>query len=69
MAKKPGIPSNNYADRSLTLTIQAMKENIELITGARPGIDAIAQLSSTATNAQIISKINEIIARINYTGQ
>ena len=69
MAKKPGIPSNNFADRSLTLAIQALKENVELITGARPGIDAIAKLDTAATNAQIISKINEIIARINYTGQ
>ena len=69
MAKKPGIPSNNFADRSLTLAISAMKENIEMITGARPGIQPIAQLSSTAATSDIINKINEIIARINFTGQ
>jgi hypothetical protein len=40
----------------------AVKENIEVITGRRQG--GILPLASTAGTAEIIAKINEIIARI-----
>jgi len=68
MAKKPGIPFYTNEDRSLTQVISAIKENIEVITGARAGSNQITSLDSTATTAQIISKINEIIGRLNYDG-
>lgn len=67
MAKKPGIPSVNFADRTLNQAISAMKENIEIITGARLGVGELHTLEPTATNAQIIAKINEIIARLNVS--
>lgn len=68
MAKKPAIPFYTSEDRSLTLAMSAMKENIEVITGARAGSGQIAALDSTATTAQIIAKINEIVGRLNYDG-
>jgi hypothetical protein len=40
-----------------------MKENLEIITGVRGGI--IAQLPENASNSRVISKINEIIQRLN----
>ena len=69
MPKKPAIPTYTSVDKTLTQAMNAVKENIELINGSRPGSDPIVTLSSTATTAQIITKINEIIARLNYTGQ
>lgn len=67
MARKPGIPSVNFPDRTLNQAISAIKENIEIITGARSGIGEIKVLASTATNDQIIAKINEIITRLNVS--
>jgi len=41
---------------------QAVKENLEILMGQRMG--RIAELDSSATTAQIISKINEILERL-----
>lgn len=68
MAKKPAIPFYSGEDRSLTQAMSALKENIEVITGARAGSAQITPLDSTATPTQIIAKINEIIGRLNYDG-
>jgi hypothetical protein len=46
-----------------------MKENIELITGVRPGTRQISTLGTSASTSDMISKINEIVARINYSGE
>ncbi len=48
--------------------VAAMKENIEVITGARAGSTQIESLPTTATTADIVSKVNEIIGRLNYDG-
>jgi hypothetical protein len=68
--KKPGIPAahGGVVDSNLQRMLVAMKENLEIITGARPQVGEIAQLSSTATTADIIAKINEIISRLNFSG-
>lgn len=56
--KKPSIPTGEP-----TKAIAAIKANLDVITG-RVGGELIA-LESTSTTAQIISKINEIIGRLN----
>lgn len=59
--KKPSInvPAADAAVRSFA---QAVKENIEIITGRRAG--SIASLDSAATTEQIIAKINEMLDRL-----
>lgn len=57
--RKPGIPPPHDPRHCM----QAMKENIELITGVRG--DPLTSLSTAATTAEIIEKINAIIERIN----
>lgn len=69
MAKKPAIPTPGTSDNTLNMVLSTMKENIELMTGARPGTRQIAQLANTATTSEIITKINEVIAKLNYSGQ
>lgn len=69
MIKKPAIPPYSSADKTLTQVVTAMRENIEIMTGVRPGTRQINQLGTTATNAEIITKINEIVAALNYSGQ
>ena len=64
MIKKPGIPSiPATVSRELFPVLISMKENIELLTGGRGG--NIDQLSASATTAEIVAKINEIIVRLN----
>lgn len=67
--RKPAIPTTAVADRSTQVILNAVKENIEIMTGARPGVGPILTLSAAATNAEIVAKINEIIARLNFSGE
>jgi hypothetical protein len=67
--KKPGIPAVSTPDLHLYALLSAIKENVEVITGARPKTAPITKLQDTADLAAVISKINEVIARINYTGE
>lgn len=61
--KKPSIPSVNFQDGELQRVLLALKENAELLNGTRIG--KITSLNSTATDSEVISKINEIIDRLN----
>lgn len=61
--KKPSIPSVSISDNQLSALLKPMKENIELLNGTRGGV--IEPLASNATTAQIVSKINELIARLS----
>ena len=47
--------------------LELIKQNVEQITGVRGG--PIEQLPATATPAEIIRKINEIIVRLNARGE
>lgn len=67
--KKPGIPAVNTTDRSINQAIGALKECVEIIIGARVGTPEINTLGSTASTAEIVSKINEIIVRLNVSGK
>jgi hypothetical protein len=67
--RKPGIPAVNTTDRTLNQAIAAIKENVETITGARLGIGEIRTLNTTASLSDVISKVNEIIVRLNASGQ
>jgi hypothetical protein len=60
MAKTPSIPEIKLPDRG----VHAMKEVLETITAKRPGVAEIQRLASTASNAQIVAKINELIDRL-----
>lgn len=61
--KKPSIPT---PDPKIPSNIKSMldpiKENIEIITGRRAG--SVDALDGSATTAQVIAKINEIIDRL-----
>jgi len=50
------------ADVDTRMFLDAVKENIESLTGVRGG--KIKELPATATNADIIGKINELVGRL-----
>ena len=65
--KKPAIPSTmGVSDPVARNLLSALKENVEIISGARGG--EIQSLPSNATLSDVISKINEIIGKMNSSG-
>jgi hypothetical protein len=66
--RKPGIPAVNLTrlDQPTAQLLLALKENVELLTGARPNVSPIPVLAPDATTEQIIDKINEIVSRLNF---
>lgn len=65
--KKPAIPAiqtNSIADRRLVSILQPLKQNVEMLTGVRGG--RVEQLDNTATLDDVIQKLNEVIARLNF---
>ena len=67
--KKPGIPSVTITDTATQQVVSAIKENLEIITGARPQVGELQGLTSSVSTTDITNKINEIINRLNYSGQ
>lgn len=62
--KKASIPVLMSQDLELNRFCAAVKQNLDDITGQARNIEKIAPLSTTASNAEIIAKINEIIDRM-----
>jgi regulation of enolase protein 1 (concanavalin A-like superfamily) len=48
--------------------IEPIKANVELITGARPGSVEVTDLGSDASLSDVITKVNQILSRINQSG-
>ena len=61
--KKPAIPAVSVADAKTAALLRPIKENIEILTGQRTG--PVSTLPSDATLPTVISKLNEVIARLN----
>lgn len=67
LAKKPtiilsGIPFN------LASALRPVKTCLEMLTGAAPGMAEIKGLPKTASQEEIINKLNEVIRRLNASG-
>lgn len=60
-ANIPRVPPQR--DNDTYRVLDALKQNVEDITGQR-GNGKIEALASTATTADLIAKVNEIIARL-----
>lgn len=65
--KKPALlPASNIQDRDVARSLSAVKGNLDIITGAVGG--ELVALLDTASTADVIGKINEIIRRLNRSG-
>lgn len=58
------IPEVRATDQYDFLFKKAVKDNLEQLTGVIGG--RIAPLPTMATTPEVIAKINEIVARLNY---
>jgi len=61
--KKPAIPAVNVRDQSIAALLRPLKENVEILNGTRGG--SLTKLNTGATLSEVISKLNEIIDRLN----
>lgn len=66
--KKPSIPATGNLPPEIARVIDPIKTNVELMTGARPGSTSLQELDSAATLADAVTKINQILSRINQSG-
>lgn len=58
-----GLPSN------MARPFENMKQSIEMITGARPGMKELVGLPNDATLFDVVHTLNKVIARINASGK
>jgi len=61
--KKPAIPAVSADDPKVAALLRPIKENIEIMNGVRAG--SLTKVSTTATLSDVISKLNEVINRLN----
>lgn len=61
--KKPAIPAVAVQDHHLAALLRPIKENIEILTGQRG--QSLTKLDSSATLSEVITKLNEVIDRLN----
>lgn len=64
--RKPSIPQVRAVDPHEYAFLTAVKDNIEQLTGVKGGAP-LQPLPLSATTEQIVGKINEIVARLNYS--
>lgn len=66
--KKPAIPGTGSLPVELSRIIEPIKQNVELMTGARPGSAELAPLPANASLADVVAKVNQLISRIDQSG-
>ena len=66
--RKPSSPPTSTLPLDIARVVEPMKQNIEMVTGARPGVDPINPLPATATLADVIVQMNKILSRIEHSG-
>lgn len=62
--KKAAIPSVRTGQPELDRALDALKQNMDSITGQARNSGRLQQLPSNATTAQIINRLNEIVERL-----
>jgi hypothetical protein len=66
--RKPAIPTTSMLPQDIARVVEPLKQNVELITGSRPGAVSIDPLPATATLADVITQVNLILSRIEHSG-
>jgi hypothetical protein len=66
--RKPAIPVTSSLPLDIAQVVEPLKQNVELITGARPGSTALSPLATTASLSDVITQVNLILSRINRSG-
>lgn len=66
--RKPAIVTSGLPP-AMAKFFEPVKQCLQMITGAAPGMAQIKGLKPGASNEEIVRKINELVARINASGE
>lgn len=61
---KPGLSTPKTGSAQLDQFLQAIKQTLDAITGQARNVERLEPLPTTATLAQVIARLNEIVARM-----
>lgn len=64
MSTTPSIPVAKSGKPDVDLALSASKQILDRVTGQARGLSRLEPLPSTATDAEIIARLNEIVARM-----
>jgi len=62
--KKAAIPTVRTGQPNVDRAFDAIKQNLDAITAQTRGIDKLPPLPPTATLEQVITRLNEVVARL-----
>jgi hypothetical protein len=62
--KKAAIPTVRTGDSNIDRAFDAVKQNLDVITGQIRGVDKFKPLPPNATLEQVITRLNEVVARL-----
>jgi hypothetical protein len=62
--KKAAIPTVRTGDSNVDRAIDAIKQNLDVITGQTRGVDKFQPLPANASLSQVIARLNELVARL-----
>lgn len=63
--KRVAVPVLQTSDQQLKYHADAVKMNIDILTGQLKASESLSQLSTSASTAEIINALNVIIRRLN----
>ena len=61
---KSAVPTYNSQDQALNLTLSALKQNVDELTGQSRNTPNLSPLPATASLADVIAQLNRIVARL-----
>lgn len=64
MSNKPSIPAVRTGNAALDQTINAIRQNLDQITGRARGDDRLDPLPTSASLADVIARLNEVVRRM-----
>lgn len=62
--KPQAVPSLRTPDAQLARFAEAAKHNLDMLTGQHKNLPRLAPLAATASNAEIIERLNVLLARM-----
>lgn len=64
MSRKAAIPTTNSGNSQVDRALEAIKQNLDQITGQTRNVERLQPLPSTATMADVIERLNQIVDRM-----
>lgn len=64
MSTKPSIPTVPTTDSNLSRFVDAVKQTLDAMTGKARNVQRLEPLPPTATLAEVIERLNQVISRL-----